>query len=184
MSSSIPVLSGRFAVAGALAAVPTIILVEVADRFAPHTPHLLFNLLPPLSVAYALWWVSRREGLIGRGSRSLDMVSIALAAVASWYLAQRVYIQLHGGFTAEYLAGAVGALLLALPLPWLWSASRRSGILLVAAAAAGILGVALAIAIRAPFHGPLSSHDRWLYVLMPVWQATVFAALGGTRKLL
>ncbi|MEJ2106327.1 MAG: hypothetical protein P8X48_03215 [Acidiferrobacteraceae bacterium] len=184
MSSSIPVLSGRFALAGGFAAVPTIILAEVADRFAPRTPHLVFNLIPPLSVAFALWWLSRREGLIRRGSRSLGMVSIALAAVASWYLAQRVYIQLHGGFTAEYMAGAVGALLLALPLPWMWSSSRRSGILLAAAVAAGILGVALAIAIRAPFHVQLSSHDRWLYVLMPVWQATVFAALAGTRKLL
>jgi hypothetical protein len=184
MSSSIPVLSGRFAFAGALAAVPTIILVEVAERFAPHTPQLLFSLVPPVSVAFALWWVSRREGLIRRGSSSLAMVSVALAAVASWYLAQRVYIQLHGGFTAEYVAGAVGALLLALPLPWMWSASRRSGILLAAAAAGGIFGVALAIAIRTPFHVPLSSHDRWLYVLMPVWQATVFAALAATRKLL
>jgi hypothetical protein len=88
------------------------------------------------------------------------------------------------GSAAIYFAGGTGALLLALPLPWMWSASRHAGFLLLAAVVAGILGVALADLLRAPIHVPWLNHDRWLYVLMPVWQGTVFAVLVGTRQLL
>jgi hypothetical protein len=183
MSSSTPMLSGRFALAGLIATVPSILLVEVVEHLVSHPPQILFDQVPPLSVAVALWWISRREGLARRSRWIPDLLALAVTASASWYLAQKVYMQIHGP-EREYVAGAIGALILALPLPWIWSASRRAGILLLAAILAGILGVALAIAIRAPFHAALTDHDRWLYVLMCIWQATVFAALAVARKLL
>lgn len=183
MSSSVPVLSGRFALAGLIAAIPSIFLVEVVERHVSHPPQVLFDQVPPLSVALALWWISRREGLARRSRQLSELLAIAVAAIASWYLAQKVYLQVHGP-EREYIAGAIGALILALPLPWIWSASRHAGILLLAATLAGIAGVAVAMVVRAPFHATLTDHDRWLYVLMCIWQATVFSALAATRKFL
>jgi hypothetical protein len=183
--SSLPVRTGRFALAGIVAAIPSIVLMELTDRLAGrgNGPRLLFDLVPPLSVAVALWWIARQEGVMRKARGGMNLLAIAIAAVASWNLARQIYVDVHGS-AALYFAGAAGALLLALPLPWMWSASRHAGFMLLAAIAAGILGVVLANLLRAPIHTPWLNHDRWLYLLMPVWQGTVFAALAFTRQVL
>ncbi len=175
----------RFAIAGIIAAIPSIALMEVTDRLAGpgNAPRLLFDLIPPLSVAAALWWIGRHERVMRRDRHGENLLAIAIAAVASWYLARQVYGQINGA-AAEYVAGAIGALLLALPLPWMWAASRRAGFLLLSAVFGGILGVALATLVRMPLQQSWLEHDRWLYVLMAVWQGTVFAVLAATRQLL
>lgn len=131
-----------------------------------------FDYFPGFNFGLFLFIASALAGFIGV-RRELAFAAIIAASVLSWPTAIQVAIRMDSPFTFA-AAGAVGALIIAIPLIWVWRLSRQQWPVFVAVVvAAGVFSGSIHEITESSLP---SGGDMGVFILMLHWQAIVFAA--------
>ena len=171
-----------FTLLGLVAAVPSIVLMEwFSNGAVGENGELswLFDVVPPVCVGVCLWFGGLWAGWQSPARRWGALLLLLASASVSWTIARRVYIASPEASWGPMLAGAVGAFLLAVLLPWAWDLRRGSLLLPAAATVAGAAGLVVARGLETAMGDWMFVNDRWVCLMMLAWQATVFVTIAA-----